>query len=95
MNIYSWQKSNIYKTYFLLFLFIIIILGLGEFFSWYFRSHWMFYLALGFSLVSVTISYWYSDKIVLWRVGAKLIEKKDNPEIYRLVENLAITAGLP
>jgi len=26
---------------------------------------------------------------------AKLIEKRDNPELYRLVENLCITAGLP
>ena len=95
MNVYSWRKDNIYKTYFLLFLFVVIISGIGEFFSWYFKSHWIFYFALGFSLLSVLISYWYSDKIILWRVGAKPIEKKDNPEIYHLVENLAITAGLP
>ncbi len=40
-------------------------------------------------------SYWYSDKIVLAMSHAKPIEKKDNPELYRLVENLCITAGLP
>jgi len=40
-------------------------------------------------------SYWYSDKIVLAMTKAKPIEKKDNPELYRLVENLCITAGLP
>jgi len=40
-------------------------------------------------------SYWYSDKIVLAMSRAKLIEKKDNPELYRIVENLCITAGLP
>jgi heat shock protein HtpX len=40
-------------------------------------------------------SYWYSDKIVLAISQAKPIEKKDNPEFYRLVENLSITAGLP
>ena len=39
-------------------------------------------------------SYWYSDKIVLAMSHAKPIEKKDNPELYRLVENLCITAGL-
>lgn len=40
-------------------------------------------------------SYWYSDKIVLAISKAKPIEKKDNPELYRIVENLCITAGLP
>jgi len=41
------------------------------------------------------VSYWYSDKIVLKMSKAKEIEKQDNPELYRLVENLCITAGLP
>ena len=40
-------------------------------------------------------SYWYSDKIILSMVRAKPIKKEDNPELYRIVENLAITAGLP
>lgn len=40
-------------------------------------------------------SYWWSDKITLAISGAHPIEKKDNPEFYRVVENLAITAGLP
>ncbi len=40
-------------------------------------------------------SYWFSDKIVLAMAGAKLIQKKDAPELYNVVENLAITAGLP
>ncbi|MDP3758357.1 MAG: M48 family metallopeptidase [Candidatus Daviesbacteria bacterium] len=41
------------------------------------------------------VSYFWSDKIVLGISGAKPIQKKDNPEIYRLVENLCIAAGLP
>ncbi len=41
------------------------------------------------------VSYYFSDKIVLGISGAKPIEKKDNPEVYRLVENLCIAAGLP
>ncbi len=40
-------------------------------------------------------SYFYSDKLVLATSGAKLIEKKDNPTLYRIVENLAIGDGLP
>ncbi len=40
-------------------------------------------------------SYWYSDKIILAMSRAKEIKKEDNPKLYRLVENLCITAGLP
>jgi heat shock protein HtpX len=41
------------------------------------------------------ISYWYSDKIVLKISKAKEIKKKDAPELYNILENLSITAGLP
>ncbi|MCX6721363.1 MAG: M48 family metallopeptidase [Candidatus Staskawiczbacteria bacterium] len=40
-------------------------------------------------------SYWWSDKIVLGMYRAQPIEKKDNPQLYNVVENLCITAGLP
>ncbi|MBI4036693.1 M48 family metallopeptidase [Candidatus Daviesbacteria bacterium] len=41
------------------------------------------------------ISYFWSDKIVLGISGAKPIKKSDNPQVYRMVENLGIAAGLP
>lgn len=40
-------------------------------------------------------SYYYSDKLVLATSGAKQIEKKDNPELFRIVENLSIGDGVP
>ena len=40
-------------------------------------------------------SYYWSDKLVLGLAGAKEIQKKDNPEVYRAVENLCIADGLP
>lgn len=39
-------------------------------------------------------SYFYSDKIVLATSRAKQITKSDNPELFRIVENLAIGAGI-
>ncbi len=53
------------------------------------------WIAVIFSILINFFAYWYSDKIVLSLSGAKPIEKKDNPELYRVVENLCITAGLP
>lgn len=41
------------------------------------------------------VSYFSGDKIALMASRAQPIEKKDNPELYRIVENLAIAAGLP
>ncbi len=41
------------------------------------------------------ISFWYSDKIVLAISKAKPLKHNDNPELYHIVENLCITAGLP
>jgi heat shock protein HtpX len=40
-------------------------------------------------------SYYYSDKIILGMSSAKQISKKDNPEFFRIVENLCIATGLP
>lgn len=50
---------------------------------------------MGIAFLLNFFGYWYSDKIMLGMTHAKPIEKKDNPELYRLVENLCITAGLP
>jgi heat shock protein HtpX len=40
-------------------------------------------------------SYWWSDKLVIAMSHAKPIVKSNAPELYRIVENLCITAGLP
>src|SRR3990167_4706870 len=54
---------------------------------------------VGFALIMAGvanfISYFWSDKIVLGVSGAKPVSEKDNKELYRLVENLCIAAGLP
>jgi heat shock protein HtpX len=48
-----------------------------------------------FSIVYSFISYYSSASIALSMARAKEIEKSDNPELWNIVENLAITAGLP
>jgi len=53
------------------------------------------YVAVTFALIMNVASYWYSDKLVLMMTHAKEVQKQDAPELYRIVENLAITAGLP
>lgn len=52
-------------------------------------------LALVISGVMSLFSYYQGDKVALWTTGAKPISKNDNPYLYRMVENLCLTAGLP
>jgi heat shock protein HtpX len=94
-TIYTNAESNIRKTWMLISVFLIIIIGFGWIFSQIFQNPAILIYAVIFSLLMNVISFWYSDKVVLAITRAKPIKKEDNPELYRVVENLCITAGLP
>ena len=95
MTLYTHAESNVRKTWLLLFSFLIFIVALGWLFSYLLDNYIFLFLAVIIAFFQSFLSYWYSDKIVLAMTKAKEIEKKDNPELYRIVENLCITAGLP
>ncbi len=76
-------------------LFFVFIIGLGWIFSYVFQNQAILIYAVVFSLLMNIASFWYSDKAVLAITKARPIAKQDNPELYRIVENLCITAGLP
>lgn len=94
-TLYTQQSSNITKTWVFLTAFFVLIIAIGFVFSEAYGNINILYFAVFFSLVMNVGSYWYSDKVVLSMVHAQEIEKSDNPELWNVVENLAITAGLP
>jgi heat shock protein HtpX len=94
-NIYTQAESNTWKTWLLMTFFLLFVIALGWLFSYILNSQDILYLAVFISILMSFGSYWYSDKVVLAMTRARPIEKKDNPELYRIVENLCITAGLP
>jgi heat shock protein HtpX len=94
-TLYTLAESNIRKTWILMTSFLIFIILLGWLFSYLLGNQIFLIIAFIFALFQSFFSYWYSDKIVLAISRARPIEKSDNPELYRLVENLCITAGLP
>jgi heat shock protein HtpX len=94
-TLYNIADSNVRKTWFLITFFLVFVIILGWLFSYILHDSIILYIAIIFSVLTSISSYWYSDKIVLMSTGATPIEKKDNPELYRIVENLCITAGLP
>jgi len=95
MTLYTHISSNIRKTWLLMSLFFVFIIALGWLFSYLFDAKEILVFAILLSVFSSFFSYWFSDKIVLAINRAKEIKKSDAPELYRLVENLCITAGLP
>ncbi len=94
-SIYKHADENIFKTWFLVTFFFVFVIVVGWLFSYIYGNDFILIFAVLVSFLMSITSYWYSDRIVLSMAKAKLIEKKDNPDLYRLVENLAITAGLP
>ena len=94
-TLYTQSDENIRKTYILISVFLIFIIGLGWVFSYVMESYAILIGAVLFSVLMSFTSYWYSDKIVLKMSKAHPISKENNLELYRIVENLCITAGLP
>jgi heat shock protein HtpX len=96
-TLYTHKDRNTQLTWVYLIGFLVFVIFVGWFFSVVMDSSAILYGAVIFAIVMNFVSYWWSDKIVLKISGAQQIGK-DTPnerEIYRLVENLSITAGLP
>ncbi len=95
MTLYTNADSNRHKTWLLLSVFFVAIIGIGYVFGVAMDNSAIIYGAVIFSIVSSFVSYWWSDKIVLTMSGAHEVTHDNARELYHLVENLCITAGLP
>ena len=92
---YSQIAANKRKTVFIMAVFILVIGAIGYAYGLYIGNFQSLYVVFGFALVYSLVSYFVSSKVALAVNGAKLITKADNPRLYRIVENLSITTGLP
>lgn len=99
-SVYNQISTNRWRTIFLMAGFTVLIVVVA----------YILVVALGFEgpgalsfvgiflIISALInlgSYYWSDKIVLSMTGAKQIKNKDNPTLFRTVENLTIASGSP
>ncbi len=92
---YHSQDSNIQKTWLLMSLFLVVVIGVGWVFSHVYSNPGILYIFVAISLLMNIFSYWFSDKIVLSMYKAEPVTNESHPDLYNSVENLAITAGLP
>ncbi len=94
---YKQITSNKRKSFLLIAIFVIFVIFVGWIFSQISDfGYGSLFFAIIISLVMALFSFYSGDKIALWTAGAKgPIQKNDNPYVYRMVENLCITSGLP
>lgn len=95
MLTYDHIARNKRESFLLISLFLIIIVALGFVFSRAYGAPEILYFAVGFSVLTSLISYYFSDSITLALSQAKEVDRQSNQELYHLVENLCIAAGLP
>lgn len=91
------QSSNKRKTWLLLAAMFIAVVALvwaaGTLLN--FNAYLLVPIAVGISLIGVWTSYWKSDSLVLAMTHAQVITHEDAPQLYNLVEEVCIAAGLP
>ncbi len=95
VSLYTHRDSNIRKTWIIFTLFLIVVIGGGYLFSQIYGNPSIVVIASIIAITMSFISYWYSDKIVLGMAKAVPATRESNHELYNIVENLCITAGLP
>lgn len=94
-TLYTQQSKNVTKTWLLMSVFFVVVIGFGWFFSFYYGNPNILYFFVIFSILMNVFSYWFSDKIVLTLAGAKEAKREEYFDLFTSVENLSITAGLP
>jgi heat shock protein HtpX len=95
MTLYTQADKNTRLTWIYITGFLVFVIGVGYVFAAAMGNSVILYFAIIFAFIMSFGSYWWSDKIVLAMSSAKPIDHENNREVYHLVENLCITAGLP
>jgi heat shock protein HtpX len=94
-TLYTHQESNIAKTWILMTVFFAVVVAIGWGVSYYYNNPGILAFAVIFSVLTNIWAYWSSDKVVIAMSGAKPASEAEYPDLNNVVENLAITAGLP
>jgi len=95
-HMYNQIDANKRKTRILIATFCAFVIGVGYLLNLYGgMGTQAVVIAVLISFFMSWFSYYHSDTIALRSSGAKEITKEENPYVYRMVENLCITAGLP
>ncbi|MBQ2638803.1 zinc metalloprotease HtpX [Candidatus Saccharibacteria bacterium] len=92
---YKQIAANKRNTVFLIIGFVVLIALIGCGFAYAFDNWSISFYVLAVASIYALIQYFAATSLAVAMTGAKEVSKKDAPRLYKAVENLSITAGLP
>jgi heat shock protein HtpX len=92
---YKAIAANKRNTLIIMALFVGLISAVGWAISYVYGNTNILYFVVAGVLIYTLIQYFAAGKLATAMTGAHEIEKRDNPRFYRIIENLAITIGMP
>lgn len=92
---YQQISSNIWRSYAVIFLFIVLVGLVGWAFAQYTGYSYILPIAVIVAVISSIGSYYYSDKIVLTMSNARPATQEENAFLINSVEGLSLAAGIP
>lgn len=95
MTLYTSADKNRFNSFVLLTMFLVIAIGVAWIIGEAYDIIWLLPVVVVVSIIQSYVAYYYSDSVALAIARAQPVTREENPTLHRLVENLAITAGLP
>jgi heat shock protein HtpX len=92
---YKAIAANKRNTVLIMAVFVGLIGGIGWLVGSYYGDQSIALWVIGIAAIYAFMQYFLASKIAIAVTGAKEIQKRDNPRLYRIVENLSITLGMP
>ena len=92
---YKHIAENKRRTIYIMVGFVVMIGAIAALVAWYFNDFWVAVWTILIAIGYAVSQYYASSSIAMAMTGAREIQKKDNPRLYNIVDNLAITTGLP
>lgn len=92
---YKHIAENKRRTVYIIIGFVVMIGAIAALVAWYYGDWWIAIWTILIATLYAVFQYFMASSIAMAMTGAHEIQKKDNPRLYNIVENLSITTGLP
>ncbi len=92
---YEAIARNKRNTIIIIFLFLAFFSGVAALLSWWLQNIWVGIGLIGFILVYAVVQYYFAANMAMGIAGGILVDKDSHPKLWRTVENLAISEGMP
>jgi heat shock protein HtpX len=92
---YNAIAKNKRNTVIILAIWVLFFTGIAALLSWLTENIWVGASLLGFILIFTTVQYFLASTMAMGLAGGIQITKDSNPRLWRTVENLALSEGMP